>query len=105
MADGAWDKHVAEQIGALTTSVKALTASVETLNHRLSAADRERHEIRKTVSDIERKLNSYEPDMKRCRLWRNWGAGTIILMGVGATVTTFWGGIRGAIAHLFRGLT
>jgi hypothetical protein len=90
-----WDKHVAEQLGVLNTSVKALTASVETLNSRLAHAEGERNDLKSEVKDVKKILHSYTPDMKRCRQLRVFGVvGLALIMTGGAIVT--------ALSHFFE---
>lgn len=44
-------------------------------------------------------LESYEPDLKRCRMWRNWGAATILLISVVGTIVLLWNNIITAFGN------
>lgn len=113
--------ETAKQLGALTQAVANTTDAVHRhadavaqemvlakearaeLHRRIDESQKDLRDIEHKVDIVCRKLDEYEPDLRRCRMFRYWGIISVSLITVGAVVVGIVTGLSEWFSVKFTG--
>ena len=113
--------ETARQLGHLSAAVAgvsdAVTRHADLVAHQMAEARAARSKLYETVEsrakDLQelerkmdlvcRKLTEYEPDLKRCRMFRYWGMVSVGLIAAGGALVGFMSGVSDWVTIKFTG--
>lgn len=91
-------EQLAEHRDETKEEFRAASRARKGIYDRLDSAERK-------IGSVDDKLASYEPDMRRCRMFRHAGIVGAGLIAFGAMILRFWSDLWSLLEHIAKSLT